>query len=393
MSQQNLLRRNPFFLWLAALLLAVTGLFVALYSAHSHYQNYTDPLYSSFCAISQAINCDTVAQSPWSIIFTIPVAWWGVLFHVFLLLILLTEDRRNLAVWQGFFFVMLIGSAVTLVLAGIAVTQIKSLCLVCLVTYAITFALTYTCWIGKRRCQESVEKNTEGFSAAFCKQDMLRNYSVAIGVFCVSLLLLYGIMPRYWLLAPAQADISGLPQGMTEDGHPWIGAEKPEITIAQFSDYQCFQCNKMYFLLRQLLAAHPDSLRLVHRHYPLDHKVNSLIVPEPFHEGSGDLAKAAILAALRGKFWQTNDLLYALMRNKVQEIPLQKIADKTGLDVNELAASLTHPDIAELLRRDIWQGMKLGITGTPAFLIDGQVYQGSIPPEILKRIAELPSGK
>ncbi len=389
----KLLLRKQTFLWLAALLLAVTGLVVTLYSAHSHYQNYTDTLYSSFCAISKAINCDTVAQSPWSILFAIPVAWWGVLFHVFFLFILLTADRRNLTAWQGFFFVMLIASTITLVLAGIAVTQIKSLCLVCFVTYAITFALTYTCWIGKRRCHEAIEKNTEGFSAAFCKQDMLHNYSVAAGVFCVSLLLLYGLMPRYWLLSPAQADISGLPQGLTEDGHPWIGAEKPEITIAQFSDYQCFQCNKMYFLLRQLLAVHPDSLRLVHRHYPLDHKVNSLIVPEPFHEGSGDLAKIAILAALRNKFWQTNDLLYALMRNKVHEIPLQKIAEKTGLDLNELSAALTHPDIAELLRRDIWDGMKLKIFGTPAFLIDGQVYQGSIPPEILKKIAELPSGK
>uniref|UniRef100_UPI00405769D4 vitamin K epoxide reductase/DsbA family protein n=1 Tax=Candidatus Electronema sp. TaxID=2698783 RepID=UPI00405769D4 len=374
-------------------MLVLTGLAVALYSAHSHYQNYTDPLYSSFCAISKAINCDTVAQSPWSILFAIPVAWWGVFFYVFFLFILLTEDRRNLAAWQGFFLVMNIASIVTLVLAVIAVTQIRSLCLVCLATYIITFFLTYTCWLGKRRCKEAVAKGAEGFSATLQKKDALRNYSTAAGVFCLSLLLLYGLMPRYWLLAPTETDISHLPHGLTEDGHPWIGAEKPEITIEQFSDYQCFQCSKMYLLLRQMLAAHPDSLRFVHRHYPLDHKVNSVIVPEPFHQGSGDLAKIAILAALRDKFWQTNDLLYALMRNKVQEIPLQKIADKTGLDRNELSAALLHPDIAELLRRDIWQGMKLGITGTPAFLIDGQVYQGNIPPEILKKVAELPSGQ
>jgi protein-disulfide isomerase/uncharacterized membrane protein len=384
--------RKLFVLWLAALLLATTGLTVALYSAHSHYQNYTDPLYSSFCAISQAINCDTVAQSPWSIIFAIPVAWWGVLFHVLFLLILLTEDRHNLAAWHGFFFVMLIGSAVTLVLAGIAVTKIKSLCLVCLITYAITFALTYTCWIGRRRCKEAVAKGVEGFSSAFCKQNMLRNYSVAAGVFCVSLLLLYGIMPRYWLLAPAQADISGLPQGLTADGHPWIGAKKPQLTITQFSDYQCFQCSKMYFLLRQFLIAHSDTLRLVHRHYPMDHKVNSVIVPDAFHEGSGDLAKVAILAAIRNKFWSTNELLYSMMRSggKVKEISLKELAEKTGLDQNELSAALSHPAIAEMLRRDIWDGMKLGITGTPAFAINGQVYQGHIPADILKQIAELP---
>lgn len=381
--------------WLAALLFATAGLLIALYSAHSHYQNYTDPLYSSFCAISKAINCDTVAQSPWSIMFGIPVAWWGVLFYLFFLLILLTKNGYSLAVWRGWLMVMSISSAVTLGLAGIAVWKIKSLCLVCLATYAVTFGLTYICWLGQRRCKEALKKGADKVTAEFHLNDALRNYSVAAGAFCISLLLLYGLMPRYWLLSSAEtaADISMLPRGLTEDGHPWIGAEEPLLTIAQFSDYQCFQCGKMYFLLRDFLAAHPDTLRLVHRHYPLDHEVNSVVVPEPFHEGSGKLAKIAILAAMRDKFWQTNDLLYEMIRSKrgkIETIPLKKIADKTGLNINELAAALTHPAIKERLRRDILEGMKLKITGTPAFLVDGQVYQGQIPTEILQKIEELP---
>jgi protein-disulfide isomerase len=96
---------------------------------------------------------------------------------------------------------------------------------------------------------------------------------------------------------------------------------------------------------------------------------------------------------MRDKFWQTNDLLYALIRNggdKVKTIPLKEIADKTGLNINELAAALTHPAITARLSRDIQEGMKLKITGTPAFLIDGQVYQGGIPTDILEKIEELP---
>ncbi|MCI5193256.1 MAG: hypothetical protein D3915_09005 [Candidatus Electrothrix sp. AU1_5] len=384
--------------WLAALFFAAAGLLIALYSAHSHYQNYTDPLYSSFCAISKAINCDTVAQSPWSIMFNIPVAWWGVLFYLFFLLILLTENRYSLAVWRRWLLVMSISSAVTLGLAGIALWKIKSLCLVCLATYTVTFGLTYICWLGQRRCKEAMEKrggDVANVSSEFDVKGALRNYSIAAGAFAISLLLLYGLMPRYWLLSSAETavDISSLSHGLTEDGHPWIGAEEPMLTIAQFSDYQCFQCSKMYFLLRNFLAAHPDTLRLVHRHYPLDHEVNSVVVPEPFHEGSGKLAKIAILAAMRDKFWQTNDLLYAMARNrgdKVKTISLKEIADKTGLNINELAAALTHPAVKAWLSRDIREGMQLKITGTPAFLIDGKVYQGQIPPEILKKINELP---
>jgi protein-disulfide isomerase len=121
--------------------------------------------------------------------------------------------------------------------------------------------------------------------------------------------------------------------------------------------------------------------------------VNPVVVPEPFHEGSGKLAKVAILAAMRDKFWQTNDLLYAMIRSngdKIKTIPLKEIADKTGLDINELVAALTHPAISAQLSRDIREGMKLKITGTPAFLIDGQVYQGQIQPQILKKINKLP---
>ncbi|MCI5127242.1 MAG: hypothetical protein D3907_01805, partial [Candidatus Electrothrix sp. AUS3] len=254
--------------------------------------------------------------------------------------------------------VMSISSAVTLGLAGISVWKIKSLCLVCLATYIVTFGLTYICWLGQRRCKEAMEKGTADITATFHLQTSLRNYSVATGAFCISLVLLYGLMPRYWLLSAAETavDISNLSHGLTEDGHPWIGAEEPVLTITQFSDYQCFQCGKMYFLLRNFLAVHPETLRLVHRHYPLDHEVNPVIVPEPFHEGSGKLAKVAILAALRDKFWQTNDLLYAMIRSrgdKIKIIPLKKIADKTGLDINELAAALTHPAINARLSRDI----------------------------------------
>ena len=379
----------------AALLFATAGLLISLYSAHSHYQNYTDPLYSSFCAISQAINCDTVAQSPWSIMFGIPVAWWGVLFYLFFLLVLLTENKYSLAAWRGWLLVMFISSAVTLGLAGIAVWKIKSLCLVCLATYTVTFGLTYICWLGQRRCREAIAKGADNVTAEFKPKDALRNYSVAAGAFCICLLLLYGLMPRYWLFsaAEASADISRLAHGLTEDGHPWIGAEEPQLTITQFADYQCFQCGKIYFLLRNFLTAHPDTLRLVHRHYPLDHEVNPFVVPEPFHEGSGKLAKVAILAAMRDKFWQTNDLLYAIIRkngDKIKTIPLKEIADKTGLDINELAAALTHPAVNARLYRDIREGMKLKITGTPAFLIEGQLYQGQIPAEILKKIEALP---
>ena len=74
--------------YIPALILALGGLADSIYLALSHYRVYTDIGYSSFCAISKSINCDTVSQSPFSILFNIPVPVWGVLGYLVFTLIL-----------------------------------------------------------------------------------------------------------------------------------------------------------------------------------------------------------------------------------------------------------------------------------------------------------------
>jgi uncharacterized membrane protein len=70
----------PFqFYFLPVCSLVIVGLAASCYLAISHYRVYTDIGYSSFCAISKAINCDTVSQSPYSIFMELPVPIWGVL--------------------------------------------------------------------------------------------------------------------------------------------------------------------------------------------------------------------------------------------------------------------------------------------------------------------------
>ena len=69
----------------------------------------------------------------------------------------------------------------------------------------------------------------------------------------------------------------------------------------EFTDYLCFQCRKMHYYLRDLVARYPDKIRLVHRNYPMDHEFNPM-VKEPFHVGAGKMALLAIHAAASGSF-------------------------------------------------------------------------------------------
>ena len=214
-----------------------------------------------------------------------------------------------------------------------------------------------------------------------------RQITGSILILMAMLLLLKIYIPPYWqytLPSPSHPTVSS---GITEEGNPWIGSATPEITIHEYTDYLCFQCRKMHFFLRKLIIDHPGKIRLIHHHYPMDHEFNNIVVPEPFHVGSGKMAMISIYAASKNKFWEMNDVLYTIGQDK-QPFNTRTLGEATGFSSGELAEASQHPQIREVLIYDIRRGMKLGIIGTPTFVIDDKVYQGSIPLDILKRISQ-----
>ena len=89
MNRAKAIQPLPFPVYYATVIvLAIAGLIDSIYLAVSHYRVYTDIGYKSFCAISKAINCDTVSQSPYSIFLGMPVPIWGVIGYIFFLLLL-----------------------------------------------------------------------------------------------------------------------------------------------------------------------------------------------------------------------------------------------------------------------------------------------------------------
>jgi uncharacterized membrane protein len=379
------IRPLPFgvYFW-TVIMITVIGLFVSIYLSVSHYRVYTDIGYKSFCAISRAINCDTVSQSSYSIFLNLPVPVWGVIGYGFLLLCLLlagSKSAEKKRIWSIVFWISLVFACYSVILALISTYLISSYCIMCIVSYGVNLALLFYAWLIRRRFSDAgLVKDT--------KEDILylwkkRTRSLAVfSLFIISVIGIWIFYPVYWnFQAPLLSDST--PTGISGAGHPWIGAESPTLEITEFADYQCFQCKKMHFFLRQLVAKHPDKIRLVHRHYPMDHTVNP-IVKEPFHEGSGAMALIAISAARMNNFWPVNDYLFGIA-GKTQVIEIKELAERVGLNYEELKRTMSDRQTQIDLRRDIWKGNKLRITGTPAYLIDGEIYQGQIPPEIIKK--------
>jgi len=363
------------------LILTSAGMAVASYLTLAHYRNFTDISYQSFCAISRSLNCDTVAQSPYSIFLGVPMAAWGCMgYAIFGALLLLFKPNEK--AFQGTALLCLIAflfSLISIVLALVSTVYIHSYCLLCLTSYGVNFGLFLITWMAQSRF------GTSSFRANLQKDfaRLREQHRKAIGIGIASVALTGAAVifyPQYWLFEaiPANTHINS---GVTEDGNPWIGAEHPTLTITEYTDYLCFQCGKMHNHLRQLVNKYPDQIRLIHRHFPLDSLVNP-VAKETVHPKTGLISLFALMAQEHNLFWEVNDALYREARTK-QSINFSSIAKEVGLDLTHFQDELNNLKLRKKLANDIRTGIAFKITATPSYVIDGKLHSGSIPEYIL----------
>ena len=385
-NQQN---RLPFGVYYSSVIvLALIGVFDSIYLSFSHYRVYTDMAYVSFCAISKAINCDTVSQSPYAILFGVPLPVWGVLGYAFFALIAFLGGQRQAQRRRLWPFLMILAALFCLssvILALISSYLIHSYCIMCILSYAVNFGLLYTVWIIRRRFDSTPFHLALMEDWRYFLRYKRLFASVMGGTIAVGGLLLL-VYPVYWQLAPPQENLK-VKSGLDDAGHPYWGDPGAPVTITEFTDYQCFQCRKMHFFLRRLIAENPGRAKLIHRHFPMDRRVNPGLKTS-LHVGSGKMAVLAIYASAKDKFWQMNDLLFEIAARK-GNFNLKEVAKRTGIEPRELAWALKNKLAYRRLSMDIKDGGELGLEGTPGFVVDGEVYQGNLPADVLQRIFDI----
>lgn len=362
--------------------LSSIGITTSTYLSFAHYLNFTNLEHQSFCAISKSLNCDTVAQSPYSIFINIPIATWGIIGYLFFSFFLLICNPRK-TVFPGttlLFIISCIFSLVSLALALVTTLKIHSYCIVCIFTYGVNFCLLLVTFMAQGRFGQGSFLKTLLYDLKFL-QNKKKQFATLLGALITALTICLLFYPRYWLFAPFPEN-TNIEHGITEDGSPWIGAQNPSITITEYADYLCFQCGKMHHHLRHLINQYPDQIRLVHRHFPLDSKVNPLI-KDDVHPNSGLLSFFAIAAQKQDLFWQVNDALFREARAK-QSISFSTIAQETGMNLVQFQEKLKDPQLHQKLAGDIRSGLRLNITATPSYVVNGTVYSGTLPKEVIE---------
>lgn len=148
---------------------------------------------------------------------------------------------------------------------------------------------------------------------------------------------------------------------------PTRGPEDAVLEIVEFSDFECPYCAMAMPVVDSLLAAHPEDVRLVFRHFPL-----------PIHEHAARAAQAAIEAERQGAFWAYHDLLYE-NQAELADTDLIGYAEAIGLDAGAFERALAEGAHQQRMHEDMELGTSLAVTGTPTFFVNGFRIQG-VPP-------------
>ena len=371
---------------IAFVLLCLLGLGVSIELSRIHVFVHTDPSYHSVCAMSEGVNCETVAASPYSVFAGLPVAVWGVLGYLLMgALALWSVTRRLHSTWPWGILVALsvFSAVVSVVLAFISATRIDSICVFCTASYVINGTLlVISLLIGKRSGLGAWDRLTLDIEALVSRPVIVLILAVG-GLTSVGLLEKF--VPAYWK-APGWDELPELPVGIDADGHHWIGAKQPIVTIVEFSDYECPHCRAAHKNVRALVAKYPARVRLVHRHLPLDMACHPGL-SRPFHAHACRFAEAAECAGLQGQFWEMNDALFSVQdTTKSFDVEPVELAVRLGLDRSKFSRCLSSHAARKRVSRDVADSMALRLNGTPSFLIGDRLYLGRVPAPQLERL-------
>lgn len=149
---------------------------------------------------------------------------------------------------------------------------------------------------------------------------------------------------------------------------PQRGPATAPVTIIAFGDFECPFCARGNDTVEQMRLRYGNQVRVVYRNYPL-----------PFHSHAFLAARGSMYAQAQGKFWEFHDALYAL-RAEFDEDVLVEVARKVGMAAKPFREALHSDRFDAKILGDQNLARKVGVTGTPAYFVNGRVINGAAPP-------------
>jgi len=346
------------------LVLSIAGLGVSLVMLYVHYQlAASGGEYSSFCNINQGVNCDVVLTSSYAKFLGVPVALWAV--GAYLAIIVLARmpgagAAITLAALAGF------GIGFSVFLAAVSVSILHTVCLLCATLYVVNAGLLLFAIMHAARVAGG------GRTAAAVLVPMALATVTGYGAHRLIGGGPSGIEPDFYRWYTALPILAGTADVVSGPLHS-RGRDDAQVTIVEFSDFACTHCAAAHTALKGVLERHPDDVRIIFRHFPLDTACNPALESQ-VHPTACQAAMAAECAGKQGRFWEYHDYLF----ENSQPWDWLAGARETGLDVEAFRQCLLEEVPLETVERDVKRGVELGVKSTPTCYMNGRVVAGTL---------------
>ncbi|MCC6646252.1 MAG: thioredoxin domain-containing protein [Polyangiaceae bacterium] len=179
---------------------------------------------------------------------------------------------------------------------------------------------------------------------------------------------------------PPPPEMKKVPEASAD--HPFKGGKTAKVVIQEFSDFECPFCSRVEPTMKQVMDAYGDKVKIVWRHKPL-----------PFHKNA-PLASEAAVEAYKQKgnegFWKMHDKLFEKQKEPggIERPALEKYAEELKLDMTKFKKALDDRAHQKFVEADSKVADDAGISGTPAFVVNGYFISGAQPWPKFKKIID-----
>lgn len=143
------------------------------------------------------------------------------------------------------------------------------------------------------------------------------------------------------------------------------GPQNAKILILEFSDFQCPFCREVQTNLKAVVEKYASEVRLEFKNFPLD-----------IHPMASLAARSAYCAGKQESFWPFHDALFET--HELTTSSIQEVAVKLKLNRKDFEICVVSPEAQQAIAADVKEAQRLGVVGTPTFIINGRLFQGAL---------------
>jgi protein-disulfide isomerase len=171
-----------------------------------------------------------------------------------------------------------------------------------------------------------------------------------------------------------QSQVRGVDKSLfVRDSDHSLGSPTAPVQIIEFSDFECPYCLEAFPTIRALTVEYGERVHYVYRHFPIT----------SIHAQAFAAAEASECARAQGQFWAYHDRLFLRPAERSDD-DLRLHAQAVGLDLDKFDTCMSDHTYRGLVERDMEDGRRLGVVGTPTWFINGERVQGVIPADNFK---------